>query len=115
MEYAKIFVDTVFRLHGLPEVIISDDDPPFTSKFWESLFDLLSTNLRFSTTYHPHTDGQSKSAQFVARRKDSLHRRYAQFCSTGNREEDKTRNPYNAHSTDHIQQGKAPMAMSQCI
>ena len=37
---------------------------------------------------------RAKSAQFVARRKDSLHRRYAQFCSTGNREEDKTRNPY---------------------
>ena len=39
-------------------------------------------------------------------RKDSLHRRYAQFCFSGNREEDKTRIPYNAHSTDHIQQGK---------
>ena len=34
MEYAQIFVDNVFRLHGLPEVIISDRDPRFTSKFW---------------------------------------------------------------------------------
>ena len=34
---------------------------------------------------------RAKSAQFVARRKDSLHRRYAQFCSPGDREEDKTR------------------------
>ena len=34
MEYAKLFVDHVFRLHGLPEVIISDRDPRFTSKFW---------------------------------------------------------------------------------
>ena len=41
MEYARIFVDTVFRVHGLPEVIISDHDPRFTGKFWESLFDLL--------------------------------------------------------------------------
>ena len=53
MEYARIFVDTVFRLHGLPEVIISDRDPRFTGKFWESLFHLLSTDLRFSTAYHP--------------------------------------------------------------
>ena len=45
MEYARIFVDTVFRLHGLPEVIISDRDPRFTGKFWESLFDLLGTDL----------------------------------------------------------------------
>ena len=59
-EYARIFVDTVFRLHGLPEVIISDRDPRFTSKFWTSLFDLLGTDLRFSTAFHPQTDGQSE-------------------------------------------------------
>ena len=34
MEYAQIFIDNVFRLHGLPEAIISDWDPRFTSKFW---------------------------------------------------------------------------------
>ena len=34
---------------------------------------------------------RAKSAQFVARRKDSLHKRYARFCSPGNREEGKTR------------------------
>ena len=45
MEYAQIFVDTVFRLHGLPEVIISDRDPQFTGKFWRALFDLLRTDL----------------------------------------------------------------------
>ena len=60
MEYARIFVDTMFRLHGLLEVIISDRDPRFTSKFWESLFDLLGTDLRFSTAYHPQTDSQSE-------------------------------------------------------
>ena len=60
MEYAQLFVDHVFRLHGLPEVIISDRDPRFTSKFWQSLFDLLGTDLRFSTAYHPQTDGQSE-------------------------------------------------------
>ena len=60
MEYARIFGDIVFRLHGLPKVIISDRDPRFTGKFWESLFDLLGTDLRFSTAYHPQTDGQSE-------------------------------------------------------
>ena len=33
MEYAQIFVDSVFRLHGLLKVIISDRDPRFTRKF----------------------------------------------------------------------------------
>ena len=60
MEYAKLFVDYVFQLHGLPEVIISDRDPHFTGKFWKSLFDLLGTDLRFSTAFHPQTDGQSE-------------------------------------------------------
>ena len=59
-EYAKLFADHVFKLHGLPEVIISDRDPRFTSKFWKSLFNLLGTNLRFSTAFHPQTDGQSE-------------------------------------------------------
>ena len=57
MEYAKLFIYHVFRLHGLPEVIISDRDPMFTSKFWKGLFDLLGTDLRFSTAFHPQTDG----------------------------------------------------------
>ena len=33
MEYAQIFVDSVFQLHGLPKVIISDRDPHFAGKF----------------------------------------------------------------------------------
>ena len=60
MEYAQIFVDNVFRLHNLLEVIISDRDPRFTSKFWRSLFDLLHIDLWFSTMFHPQTDGQSE-------------------------------------------------------
>ena len=60
MEYAKLFVDHIFQLHGVLEVIISDWDPHFTGKFWKSLFDLLGTDLRFSTTFHPQTDGQSE-------------------------------------------------------
>ena len=59
-DYAKVFVDTVFRHHGLPEVIISDWDPRFTNKFWITLFELLRTDLRLNTAFHPQTDRQSK-------------------------------------------------------
>ena len=57
MEYAQIFVDNVFWLHGLLEVIISDRDPRFTGKFKRLLFDLLGTDLRFNTAFHPQTNG----------------------------------------------------------
>ena len=58
MEYAQIFVDNVFQLHGLPKVIISDRDPRFTGKFWHVLFDVVVTDLQFSTMFHPYIDGQ---------------------------------------------------------
>ena len=60
MEYAQIFVDNVFRLHDLPKVIISDQDPRFTGKFWRAMFDLLGMDLQFSTAFHTQTNGQSE-------------------------------------------------------
>ena len=59
-QYAQLFVDNVFRLHGTPEVIISDRDPRFTSRFWTQFFQILATDLRLSTAFHPQTDGQSE-------------------------------------------------------
>ncbi|KAJ4982334.1 hypothetical protein NE237_033171 [Protea cynaroides] len=34
---AKLYVDNIVRLHGVPKSIVSDRDPCFTSKFWEGL------------------------------------------------------------------------------
>eukprot|EP00253_Pinus_taeda_P022348 PITA_22348 len=58
-QIAHIFMQNVFRLHGLPKTIISDRDVKFTSAFWKTLFADLGTQLNFSTTYHPQTDGQT--------------------------------------------------------
>ena len=58
--YAQIFVDTVYRNHGLPKVIISDRDRRFESRFWKELFRILGTDIRKSTAFHPQTDGQSE-------------------------------------------------------
>lgn len=59
---ATLFFHHVFRYHGLPRVIVSDRDPRFTSKFWNTLFTLCDTKLAMSTAYHPQTDGQSERA-----------------------------------------------------
>ena len=60
IEYARLFVNQMFRLHGMPEVIISDRDPRFVSKFWKEMLSLLGTDLRFSIFFHIEIDGQSK-------------------------------------------------------
>ncbi|GMF33034.1 unnamed protein product [Phytophthora fragariaefolia] len=57
---ARLFMDCVFRHHGLPETIVSDRDPRFTAAFWKTLFRLLGTKLSMSTADHPQTDGQTE-------------------------------------------------------
>jgi hypothetical protein len=57
---AKLFMDNIYKLHGVPVAIISDCDRVFTSRFCRLLFQLASTKLRMSTSYHPQTDGQTE-------------------------------------------------------
>lgn len=61
-DLAQLFFDRIFIIHGLPRTIVSDRDPRFTSKFWQSLFNLLDTKLAMSTAFHPQSDGQSERA-----------------------------------------------------
>jgi hypothetical protein len=56
----QIFMDQVFKLHGMPHSIVYDRDSTFTSNFWQELFKLQGTQLHLSTTYHPQTDGQTE-------------------------------------------------------
>ena len=44
----------------MPSSIVSDRDPRFTSRFWQTLPDALGTKLTMSLAYHPQTDGQSE-------------------------------------------------------
>jgi hypothetical protein len=45
-------------LYGVLKKIVSDRGTQFTLKFWERLHETLDTQLRFSSAYHPQTDGQ---------------------------------------------------------
>ena len=57
---AKLYVDEIVSLHGVPLSIISDRDSRFTSRFWTSFQESMGTRLNLSTAYHPQTDGQSE-------------------------------------------------------
>ena len=59
-QLAKVYVKEIVRLHEVALSIISDRGTQFTSKFWRKLHDELGTQLTFSTTFHPQTDGQSE-------------------------------------------------------
>ena len=56
-EAAKLYWDNVVKLHGVPSVLYSDRGTQFTSQFWKTLWGLTGTQLRYSTAYHPQTQG----------------------------------------------------------
>lgn len=58
-------MQNIFKLHGLPKVIVSDRDVKFRSVFWKNLFEELGTQLNFSMAYHPQTDGQTERVNQV--------------------------------------------------
>jgi len=57
---ARLFRDHVWKLHGLPESIISDQGAQFVAGMMKKLNNLLGIQTRLSTAYHPQTDGQTE-------------------------------------------------------
>src|SRR5260221_8812453 len=57
---AQLFLEHIWRHHGLPEEVISDQGPAFISNFSRDLATLLGVKLTPSTSYHPQTDGQTE-------------------------------------------------------
>ena len=61
-DIAELMFECVYKLHSVPERIVSDWDSLFTSKFWKRLHGLIGTQLRMSSAFHPQTDSATERA-----------------------------------------------------
>ena len=55
---ARLFRDNVWKLHGLPESVVSDRGPQFVAELTKELNQMLGIRTKLSTAFHPQTDGQ---------------------------------------------------------
>ena len=62
---ARLFITHAWKLHGLPNTVVSDRGPQFISDFWKHLNKRLKINSLLSTAYHPETDGQTERMNAV--------------------------------------------------
>ncbi|KAG0161663.1 hypothetical protein PDIDSM_2095 [Penicillium digitatum] len=64
-EVARLYTGHVWKLHGLPNTVVSDRGPQFVAQFWKHLTKRLRITNLLSTAYHPETDGQTERANAV--------------------------------------------------
>ena len=62
---AELFLTNIWRLHGLPDRIVSDRGPQFASSFWKSLCSKLGIQLQLSTAFYLETDGQTEQMNAI--------------------------------------------------
>ena len=56
----RLFRDNVWKLHGLPESVVSDRGPQFAAELTKKLNRMLRIKTKLSTAFHPQTDGQTE-------------------------------------------------------
>ena len=75
---ASLFVHHVVRVHGLPETLVSDRDPVFTSYFWRRLLELCGMWANCSSAFHPQTNGQTERLDSVSKQYMRMYCNYQQ-------------------------------------
>jgi len=54
----NLYLRNIWKLHGLPQKVVSDCGPQFVAAFMKELYQLLGIEAVKSTPYHPQTDRQ---------------------------------------------------------
>jgi len=55
-----MLVSHIFRLHGIPQDIVSDRGPQYTAKFWAEFCRLLGISFSLYSGFHPQFNGQTE-------------------------------------------------------
>jgi len=55
---ARLFRDNMWKLHRLPESVVSDRGPQFAAELTKELNQMLGIEMRLLTAFYPQTDGQ---------------------------------------------------------
>lgn len=63
LETAKILTQHVFHLYCIPQGIVSDRGPHFTSQVWREICSELGAQVSLSIGFHPQTNGQAERAK----------------------------------------------------
>ena len=61
----KLMFDTVIRDHGLPRVILHDNDPRYIARVWNTIWGKCGTHLLFTPTYHPISNSANERSHQV--------------------------------------------------
>lgn len=84
---ADLFYDEVWRHDGTPLTIVSDRGRNFVSAFFQRLCQRVGVEPRYSTAFHPPTDGQTENAnqymeQFLRAYVDYLQDDWAKYIAS---------------------------------
>jgi hypothetical protein len=59
--FAELFVKHIVSCFGLPDSIIADRDPRWTSDFWRVVILIIETKMSLSSSHHPQHNGQTEN------------------------------------------------------
>ncbi|KAK3563017.1 hypothetical protein QTP86_013283 [Hemibagrus guttatus] len=102
METATALFNQVFHTYGIPEDIVLDRGPQFTSRVWRAFCTHLGVNIILSLGYHPQLNGQTKW----------LNQEIGQYLRSCCSREQQRWSEYAQNSLTHLSTGPTPI---QCI
>ena len=111
-----ILLNQLYRRFGLPDSIISDQDPRFTARAFQELFRLLGIKSKLTTAFHPQSDGTTERFNqeveaylgiYCSSNPADWHKKIgtAEFTHNNRRHSDRTRTPF------ELMFGTSPLAI----